>query len=131
MPGSMGQAAGELRPAVSSWRQPGMPDGPVYLVIIVFTGDGELMGSAPVTRQPRWQWKDGALAISYSPVRVVLARGGTYSTALICAVSADTGVYVPLWPVSLGDPQQMRAGDDIHITDGVISIIPDLPGPHG
>jgi hypothetical protein len=108
-----------------------MPDGPVHLVIIVFTDDGELMGSAPVTRQPRWLWRDGRLAVSYSPVTVRTSRAGRYSTALICAVSPDTGAYVPLWPVSLGDPQEMRAGDNIHITDGVISIIPDLPGPHG
>ena len=108
-----------------------MPGGAVHLVIIVFAGDGELMGAAPVTRQPRWLWRDGQLAVSYSPVRVVLDRGGSYGTALICAVSDATGAYVPLWPVSLGEPQEMRAGDDITITDGVIAITPDLPGPHG
>jgi hypothetical protein len=108
-----------------------MPDGPVHLVIIVFAGDGEMMGSAPVTRQPRWLWRDGRLGIVYSPVRVVLHRGGAFSTALICAVSEDTGTYVPLWPVSLGPPQEMRAGDFITIADGIIAITPDLPGPHG
>ena len=52
-------------------------------------------------------------------------------TALICAVSDATGVYIPLWPVSLGEPQEMRAGDYITINDGIIAITPDLPGPHG
>jgi hypothetical protein len=108
-----------------------MPDGPVQLALLVFTDDGELMGSAPVTRQPRWLWRDGRLSISYSPVRVVLNRGGAYGTALICAVSEDTGIYAPLWPLSLGPPQELKAGDRITITDGVIALTPDLPGPHG
>ena len=97
----------------------------------MFSGDGELMGGAPVTRQPRWLWRYGRLCISYAPVRVVLDRGGVYSTALICAVSPGTGMYAPLWPVSLGPAHEMRAGDDVTITDGVIAITPDLPGPHG
>jgi len=108
-----------------------LPDGLVVLEFVVFSGDGELMGSALVTREPRWLWRDRRLGISYTPLRVVLGRGGTYSTALICAVSPDTGTYVPLWPVSLGEPQEMRAGDSITITDGIIAITPDLPGPHG
>jgi hypothetical protein len=103
----------------------------VHLAVIVFAGDGEMLGSARVTRVPRWLWRDGRLAVSYTPVRVVLDRGGAYSTGLICAVSDATGAYVPLWPVSLGRPQELRAGDNILISDGIIAIIPDLPGPHG
>lgn len=108
-----------------------MTDGPVSLVIIVFTGDGELMGAAAVTRPPRWLWRDGHLCLSYSPVTVTVTRACRYSTALICAVAPESGVYQPLWPVSLGPGQELRAGNSITITDGVISIIPELPGPHG
>jgi len=109
------------------------PDGPVSLLIMVFTDDGELMGSAPVTRAPRWLWRDGCLCIGYSPVRVPVIRPGRYATGLICAVAPgpEGGQFRPLWPVSLGPPQELRAGDGITITDGVIAIIPDLPGPHG
>lgn len=127
----MAKALASLRPAVSSWRQSGMTDGPVHLAVIVFTDDGELMGSAAVTRQPEWLWRDGRLCIRYSPVTVIITRPGRFKTGLICAVSPDDGAYQPLWPVSLGPPQEMRAGENITITDGVIFIIPHLPGPHG
>ncbi len=106
------------------------PPGPVQLWFAVFTGDGELMGAEPVTR-PRWQWRDGCLCLGYSPVHVTVARPGRFSTGLICAVSPGTGIFRPLWPVSLGPGRDMRAGDNITVEDGVIALRPELPGPHG
>jgi hypothetical protein len=118
---------------LASWRPAAgeMTAGPVHVVVIVFTDDGEFMGAAPAARQPRWLWRDGCLCIDYSPVTVTAVRPGRYGTGLICAVSPGTGIYQPLWPVSLGPSHELRRGDDIIITDGVIAIIPELPGPHG
>jgi len=111
-------------------KRPGrLPDGPVELWVAVFTGDGEFMGAAPAQTQPRWLWRDGRLSCNYTPVVVEVTHGGTYATGLICAVAG--GAWQPLWPVTLGPPHKLRPGDDITITDGIIAITPDLPGPHG
>ena len=107
------------------------PPGPVQLWFAVFTDDGELMGAEPVTRQPRWLWRDGCLCLGYSPLTVTVTRAGRFSTGLICAVSPDTGVFRPQSPLSLGPGQDMRAGNTITVADGVIAIHPELPGPHG
>lgn len=113
------------------WQLGEPPSGPVQLWFAVFTDDGELMGAEPVTRPPRWRWRDGCLCIDYSPVRVAITRAGRFRTGLICAVSRETGIFRPLWPLSLGPGQDMRAGDNITVEDGVIAIHPELPGPHG
>lgn len=107
-----------------------LPAGPVELWVIVFTGDGEIMGSAAATARLSWRWQAGRLMLDYGPVRVRVHRAGTYETALICAAVPSSRVFVPLWPVSLDPSERMQAGDDITI-DGFIAIIPDLPGPHG
>jgi hypothetical protein len=107
------------------------PDGAVKLWFFVFATDGAFMGAAQVTRPPGWLWRDGRLCCDYSPVHVRMTHGGTYSTGLICAVSPDRQVYRPLWPLSLGKPGKLRAGDYLTVVDGIISLIPDLPGPHG
>lgn len=105
------------------------PDGPVELWFFVFATDGSFMGAAQARQQPSWLWRDGRLCCDYSPVRITITHGGTYSTGLICAVAG--GMYRPLWPLSLGEPQELKAGDFITIIDGLISLIPELPGPHG
>lgn len=105
------------------------PDGPVELWFFVFATDGSFMGAAQARQQPSWLWRDGRLCCDYSPVRVSVQYRGMYATALICAVAGDR--YRPLWPLSLGEPQELRSGDNITIANGVISLIPELPGPHG
>ena len=119
------------RLTLARWRPGEMPPGPVELWFAVFTDDGELMGAERAARVPRWEWRDGCLSLSYSPghghrhpPRVVQHRADLRRLP-------GTGIFRPLWPVSLGPPQEMRAGDDIYVSDGVISIIPELPGPHG
>lgn len=108
-----------------------MTDGPVELWFAVFADDGAFMGAARTVRQPSWLWRDGTLCCDYSPVRVAVRYGGTYSTGLICAISPQTRTWKPLWPVSLGPPHELKRGDDITVTDGVIAFIPELSGPHG
>ena len=118
-------------PDLSPARAGGLPDGPVELWILVFATDGALMGSARAARQPSWTWRNGKISLDYTPVHIVISHGGRYSTGLICAVSAANRNYRPLWPISLGEPQELRAGDDMTIIDGVVSLTPELPGPHG
>lgn len=118
---------------LASWRTIAgeMDAGPVELWVIVFADDGAFMGAARAARQPAWLWRDGRLCCDYSPVRVPVQYPGRYQTGLICAVSPKTRAYRPLWPISLGPPHKLRRGDDITITDGIIALTPDLPGPHG
>jgi hypothetical protein len=119
-----------------------MPDGPVVLWIAVFTAAGELMGAAPAELRPAWLWRDGRLCVAYGPVTVTVFSPGWYAFGVICAVPlSELGAshsrvsrmpFVPLWRISLGEPQELRAGDNIHVLDGVVAIIPeygDRPGP--
>jgi hypothetical protein len=108
-----------------------IPDGPVELWFVVFADDGAFMGAAHADRQPAWRWRDGQLCCDYSPVRITVQHQGRYQTGLICAVSPQTRAWRPLWPLSLGPSHELKRGDTITVTDGVISLIPDLPGPHG
>ena len=85
----------------AGWRPGDPPDGPVELWVLVFADDGAYLGSARAAERPRWRWRDGRLALDYSPVRVVMRRRGVYATGLICAVDQRARVFRPLWPVSL------------------------------
>ena len=85
------------------------------------------MGAAPVPARPSWLWRDGELCLSYAPVRIVVEVGGRYETGVICAVMPAARACRPLWKVGLGEPAELRPGDDITITDGVIKITADQP----
>ena len=114
--------------------QPGtreIPDGPVELWFAVFAGDGAFMGAARAARQPAWLWHDGRLCCDYGPVVIRMQHPGRYQTGLICAVSPQARTWHPLWPVTLGPPGSLRRGDWMTVTDGIIALIPELPGPHG
>ena len=104
-----------------------MPDGPVELWFAVYDAGGVLLGAAPATQPASWLWRDGRLCLAYGHVRVELSRPGIYDHAVICAVSAlpQGSPFRPLWRISLGEPRELRAGDDIHILDGVVAILPD------
>lgn len=91
----------------------------------MFADDGHFMGAAPAPAQPSWQWRHGSLCLSYAPVRVIIQTGGWYKTGAICAVMPAARAYRPMWAVSLGEPHELRPGDDITITDGVIEITAD------
>ena len=111
-----------------------IPDGPVTLWYAVTDAGGMVMGTAPMPPMMPWRWQDGRLCLAYSGLRVVITRPGWYAYGLICAVSdgEQATPFIPLWRVSLGKPQELRAGDDIYILDGVIAISPDddaRPGP--
>jgi len=108
-----------------------LPDGPVELWFAVYDADGMLMGAAPATVPPTWLWRDGRLCLAYGHVRVIMSRPGTYDHAVICAVSVmpQGAPFAPLWRIGLGKPQELRAGSDMHIVDGVVAIIPDPAGP--
>ena len=108
-----------------------IPDGPVELWFAVFAGDGAFMGAARATRKPAWLWRDGRLCCDYSPVVIRMQYPGCFRTGLICAVSPQARTWRPLWPVSLGPPGELGRGDYMTVTEGVISLIPELPGPHG
>jgi hypothetical protein len=108
-----------------------MTDGPAELWFAVFADDGAFMGATRTARQPSWLWRDGRLCCDYSPLRVTVRYGGRFQTGLICAISPQTRTWRPLWPVSLGPPERLRPGDFITVADGVIALIPELPGPHG
>jgi hypothetical protein len=118
---------------LASWRPAAgeMTAGPVELWVIVFTDDGAFMGAARAARQPAWLWRGGRLCCDYSPVHVLVQHPGRYQTGLICAVSPQSRTYRPLWPISLGPSHKLRRGDNITITDGIIALTPELPGPHG
>jgi hypothetical protein len=115
---------GELELASAGVELPGpvMPDGPVVLGIAIFTEAGEYMGAARCDWPPEWLWRDGMLCVAYGPCQVIVRRPGRYSYGMICAVAGR--VAVPLWRIGLGEPQQMRAGDDINVLDGVVAIEP-------
>ncbi len=100
-----------------------MPAGPVELWVVIVTGDDEVMGAAPATRTG-WRWVGGRLCYQYGPVQVPVLFAGRYATGHICAVSEQARVYRPLWAVGLGEPQDLRAGDTLTITDGYITISP-------
>lgn len=111
--------------------QPGrpVPDGPVELWFAVFDAAGTLLGAAPATAPLAWYWRDGRLNLAYGTVGVVLSRPGTYDYAMICAVSAmpQGSPFAPVWRISLSPKHELRAGDNIWITDGLIAIVPDAP----
>lgn len=120
--------ARQAREPVFAEARPGSPpDGPAELWFLVFATDGAFMGAAPAPVPAVWLWRNGHLCLDYSPVRITVRHGGFYGTGLICAVSGQA--YRPLWPLSLGTPQKLRAGDFITITDGVIILTPELPEP--
>jgi hypothetical protein len=100
-------------------------DGRAELWFAVFTADWTFMGAAPAPG-PVLVWKDGHLCLSYSPLVVVIRVPGWYKTGVICAVMPGARQYRPLWPVSLGEPRELRAGDTITVTEGLIKIHPDL-----
>lgn len=106
-----------------------LPDGPVELWVAVYAGEGLLMGAAPMTEPLAWLWRGGQLCLAYGPVRVIMRQPGTYSYGMICAVTAgeQAAPFAPLWRIGLGKPQEMRPGDDVHILDGVIALIPLSP----
>lgn len=106
-----------------------VPDGPVELWFAVYDAGGTLLGAAPATGPLTWCWRDGRLCLAYGHVRVVLSRPGVYDHAVICAVSVmpQGSPFAPLWRIGLGEPHELRAGDDIHILDGVVAIIPGDP----
>lgn len=112
-----------------------MPEGPVVLGIAVFTAGGELMGAARCPAPPAWLWRDGRLCVAYGEVRVVMRRRGWYAYGVICAMPAViTGAapaggvvqlpLVPLWRIGLGESHELRAGDDMHVLDGLVAIVP-------
>ena len=101
------------------------------LWVAVFDVDGEFMGAAPATARPAWEWRAGRLSLNYAPVIVPVRFGGWYKTGVICAVIPSARAYRPMWPVSLGEPQRLRPGNTITITDGLIAIDtvdPELAG---
>ncbi len=115
-----------------------VPDGPVELWFAVYDAGGVLLGAAPATRDPAWVWRGGRLCLAYGRVRVEMDRPGVYDYAVICAVSLLPGgsPFAPLWRIGLGEPHELRAGDDIHILDGVVAILPggvsgETGGPAG
>jgi hypothetical protein len=109
------------------WRQASgqLPEGPVTLWMTVFSDDQRFLGAAPMTANVAWAWKDGRLCASYGTVQVIVTEDGRYETGVIVAVSGRQ--YVPVFRISLGEPQEVRAGWDICVYDGLIAIIPD-PG---
>jgi hypothetical protein len=102
-------------------------DGPVRLWFAVTDADGRIMGAAPMPVPMPWLWRGGQLCLAYTGLRIVMTRPGRYSDGLICAVTEgeQAAPFVPMWQVSLGKPEDMRAGDDVWIGDGVIVIIPE------
>jgi hypothetical protein len=106
-----------------------LPDGPCSLGIAVFTADGTPLGAARCPFPPVWLWRGGRLCIAYGATRVVLRRRGVYAFGVICAIPATAeGTVVPvapMWRISLGEPHELRAGDNISILDGVVAITPD------
>jgi hypothetical protein len=104
-------------------------DGAAELWVAVFADDGTFMGAAPCPATPGLVWRDGRLCLVYSPVLVTMRRAGRYQTGVICAVMRGARQYRPLWPVSLGTPHELRAGDSMTILDGIIAITPDVPVP--
>jgi hypothetical protein len=110
-----------------------IPDGPVTLWYDVTEADGTVMGTAPMPATMPWRWRGGRLCLVYSGLRVVIARPGWYVYGVIYAVpgSEQAAPSIPLWQVSLGKSQQLRAGDDIHILDGMIAITPDYAARPG
>ena len=113
-----------------------VPDGPVSLWFVVFSTDGRIMGAARASLDPGWEWRGGRLCIGYGHVRVVMSWSGWYDSAVIVAVPqaaevdavaglpADATPYAPMWRIGLGEPRELRAGDDLHILDGVLAIVP-------
>jgi hypothetical protein len=106
-------------------------DGAAELWVAVFTADWTLMGAAPAAPRPPLVWRGGRLCLDYSPVYVTIRRRGIYRTGVICAVMRGARQYRPLWPVGLGEPKELRPGDDMTILDGIIEIDPDPPGGRG
>lgn len=115
-----------------------LPDGPVTLVIAVFTAGRDMMGAAACPAQPRWLWRAGRLCVAYGRTRVVMRRGGVYAYGVICAIpeagpAPAAGVVrlplAPLWRISLGEGCELRPGDNMTIMDGVVEIIPDAAPP--
>lgn len=109
---------------------PMLPDGPVILGIAVLTEDGEVMGAARCRHPPAWLWRASRLCIGYGETVITIARGGTYAAGLIVAMPAAwTGPgpvpLAPMWRISLGRPAELRAGNSMHVLDGVVAIIPD------
>jgi hypothetical protein len=105
-------------------------DGHAELWVAVFTADWTFMGAAPCPPAPDLIWRDGRLCLVYSPVQVTIRRRGFYHTGVICAVMPGARQYQPLWPISLGTPRELRAGDTMSIVDGFIAIHPEpLPEP--
>jgi hypothetical protein len=109
-----------------------IPDGPVTLWFAVTDAAGAIMGAARMPVPMPWRWQHGRLCAAYSGLRVIMTRPGWYAYGVICAVSGAEQVtpFMPLWRVSLGKPQELRAGDDLTVAEGVIAIIPDpaVPG---
>ena len=114
-----------------AWQSGEIPPGPVELWVAVFDTDGEFMGAAQAPPRLATTWRAGQLAFAYTPLQVVMQRGGWYKTGVICAVNRQARAYRGLWPVSLGEPGELRPGDTITITDGVIAVTPDLPEVSG
>ena len=113
------------------WQQApqGLPEGPVELWLIVAGDDGTVMGAGPMTQAPSWCWKDGRLAIDYSPVRIPIRQRGRYARGLIVAVSRESGTWAPFCPVGLSGgrkDRELRAGDEMTMTDGVLALYPEL-----
>jgi hypothetical protein len=105
-------------------------DGRAELWVAIFTADWTFMGAAPAPPRPGLLWRGGRLCLDYSPVMVTVVRPGVYQTGVICAVMPGARQYRPLVPVPLGPPHELRAGDTITITDGVIALTFDpLPDP--
>lgn len=102
-----------------------MPDGPVSLWIAVFDQAGGLLGAAPATGPLCWLWRNGALCLAYGRVAVTSLRAGRYDHGVICAVAEDAPAWRPMWRIGLGEPADLRAGDVVHVLDGVVAITPE------
>ena len=101
-----------------------MPDGPCELWAVISSTDRQFMGASPAGARPAWRWRGGKLCLDYSPVRVTVRDGGWYESCVLCAVTPAVHAYRAMWRLSLGKPAELRPGDNITITDGVIEIQP-------
>ena len=108
-----------------TWRQvPGqLPAGPVTLWMTVFSDDQRLLGAAPMRATPSWCWKDGRLCADYGTVQIRVIADGCYQDGVIVAVAERQ--YVPVFRISLGEPQLVRKGWDLTVQDGIIAFTPE------
>lgn len=100
-----------------------MPPGPVQLWMVVLSDDHRILGAAPMTAAPSWVWGAGRLGADYGTVRVLVIADGRYQDAMIVAVAGRQ--YRPVFRLSIGEPQKVRKGWDITVTDGRIEFVPE------